>query len=154
MPLIITSRDFLAGALYLLLGAATIYIGAEYSVGVAGRIGPGYFPRVIGLCLIGLGVISVIRSAFSDSGQFGGIALRPLVMITLSLVLFAYFLNRLGLVVSLAILLGFAAFAAKDSRFSPLGVLLAIALIAACAIVFVKGLGLPTPLIGYWLQRG
>lgn len=154
MPVFITSKDFLAGALYLVVGAVTLYIGAEYSVGVAGRMGPGYFPKVIGYALIALGVISAIRAAFSDSGQFGGIAFRPLLLITLAIALFGYFLHRLGLVTSLAVLLGVAALAAKDSKFSLLGVVLGVGLIAACAIVFVKGLGLPTPLVGYWLTRG
>lgn len=151
---IFTTRDFLAGSLYLLLGAFTLYIGAEYSVGVAGRMGPGYFPKVIGYALILLGAVSIIRSTLSDSGKFGGIAFRPLLLITLAIVLFAYFLHRLGLVISLAALLGVAALAAKDARFSPLGILLGVGLIAACAIVFVKGLGLPTPLVGYWLAWG
>jgi hypothetical protein len=151
MPLFLTSKDFLAGAIYLLLGAVTIYLGIGYGIGIAGRMGPGYFPMIIGSGLILVGAISIVRTIFMDRSQADGLGLRPLLVITLSLVLFGYFLHRLGLVISLGILLGVAAFAAHQSRFSVIGVVAAVGLIAACAIVFVRGLGLPTPLLGYWL---
>jgi hypothetical protein len=68
--------------------------------------------------------------------------------------LFAYFLHRLGLVISLILLLVVATLARDNPRVSVLGVVTAVGLIAFCAAVFVKGLGLPVPLIGYWLQAG
>ena len=154
MPLLLTSKDFLAGVIYLALGSATIYWGVDYGLGIAGRMGPGYFPMIIGGGLLVIGAISVLRTIFIDSGQAKGLGLRPLLLITLSLVLFGYFLHRLGLVISLGLLLGVAAVAGEKSRFSIIGVLAAVGLIAACAIVFVKGLGLPTPLVGYWLTGG
>jgi uncharacterized membrane protein YhhN len=123
-------------------------------MGVAGRMGPGYFPVAIGFCLLLIGCISVVRAFVAAKDQLSAIAIRPMVMITLSIVLFAYFLHRLGLIVSLGILLVAAAFARENVRFTPLGIVTALGLVAFCAIVFVKGLGLPVPLVGYWLRAG
>lgn len=152
MPLVLTSKDFVTGLLYLAVGAVAIYYGVDYGMGVSGRMGPGYFPVAIGGGLIVIGVISVVRAVVASKEQISAVALRPLLLITLSTILFGYFLHRLGLVISLVFLLVAATLARENPRVSVLGVVTAIGLIAFCAAVFVKGLGLPVPLIGYWLQ--
>jgi hypothetical protein len=153
MGLALTSKDFVAALLYLASGAAVIYWGVDYGMGVAGRMGPGYFPVIVGGCLIFIGTISAFRAVVARE-QVGAVTIRPLLLITLSAVLFAYFLQRLGLIVSLAILLVVAALAREHARFSLVGSIAAVGLIAFCALVFVKGLGLPVPLVGYWLRAG
>jgi hypothetical protein len=154
VPLILTSKDFVTGLLYLTMGSVAIYFGVDYGMGVRGRMGPGYFPVAIGGCLIVIGVISVVRAVVATKEQISAVAIKPLLLITLSTVLFAYFLHRLGLVISLVLLLVLATLARENPRVSILGVVTAIGLIAFCAAVFVKGLGLPIPLIGYWLRAG
>jgi hypothetical protein len=53
--------DILAGALFLLAGVAVFLLAGQYPVGDAARMGPGYFPRLLGgaLALLGLAVIAV-----------------------------------------------------------------------------------------------
>ncbi len=55
-------KDFWAGALFIAFGTAAITIGASYPVGTAARMGPGYFPRVLGLMLVVLGLILALRA--------------------------------------------------------------------------------------------
>jgi hypothetical protein len=53
--------DVLAGALFLLAGVAVYFLAGQYPIGDAARMGPGYFPRLLGgvLVLLGLAVIGV-----------------------------------------------------------------------------------------------
>jgi hypothetical protein len=55
-------KDFWIGLIYLAFGAAVLSVGWEYRLGTAGRMGPGYFPKVLAWLMIGLGVISLIRA--------------------------------------------------------------------------------------------
>src|SRR6266404_5118301 len=45
-------KDFAAGLMFVAFGVAAIAIGSGYPLGVAARMGPGYFPRILGIMLI------------------------------------------------------------------------------------------------------
>ncbi len=48
-------KDFWAGALFVAIGVGTLLMGSKYTLGTAARMGPGYFPRILGILLIVLG---------------------------------------------------------------------------------------------------
>ena len=52
-------KDFYAGLLFIAFGVAAIVIGSNYALGTAARMGPGYFPRILGILLVTLGAILV-----------------------------------------------------------------------------------------------
>ena len=54
-------KDFWAGLLFVALGVLAFVLGSDYTLGTAARMGPGYFPRMLGLLLIALGMIIVLR---------------------------------------------------------------------------------------------
>lgn len=54
--------DALAGALFLLAGLAVFAIAGEYPMGDAARMGPGYFPRLLGGLLTMLGLVVMATS--------------------------------------------------------------------------------------------
>ena len=144
-------KDFGAGLLYAVLGGAAVIMAREYHFGTAERMGPGYFPSLIGGCLIFIGVTSILRSTIVTAGGVTPFAWRPFILIGASVVLFAATLPRIGLIPALVILLVTAASARYAARFSLIGVAAAALLIAFCALVFVKGLGLSMPLFDPWL---
>ena len=55
-------KDFWTGIAYLSIGGLGISYGRDYSLGSAGRMGPGYFPLVISCLLILFGLIAIVRS--------------------------------------------------------------------------------------------
>jgi hypothetical protein len=150
-PLIRSPKDFGAGLLYLALGGAAVFIARDYDFGTAGRMGPGYFPSLIGGCLALIGAVSILRSIVVSSDPARQVAWRPLALITASVILFAAALPRIGLVPALVVLLLIATLARREAHFSLIGIAAAALLIAFCALVFVKGLGLAMPLFGPWL---
>ena len=48
-------KDFWSGALFIAFGCAGLWFGRDYAIGTAARMGPGYFPLMMSLALVGLG---------------------------------------------------------------------------------------------------
>ena len=146
-PELRNNKDFLAGLLFLVLGVLTVFFARDYAIGSAARMGPGYFPTVLGglLCLFGLTImIRGMRSGAPVQGEWGW---RPLGLITLSIVVFGFTMEKLGLVPALILLFFIAALAGREFRFREV-LLLAVLMSAFAAAVFVYGLQLPYPLFG------
>lgn len=144
-------KDFWAGVLYAGIGGAAVFIAAgEYPMGRGGRMGPGYFPVVLGLLLLAFGVAAVVRSFLQDGAPVGAIAWKPMLLVAGSTALFGLLLPRVGLVAALLALLLLSASASSYFRFDPRAAAGMVALIAFCALVFVTALGVPLPLRGTW----
>ena len=61
-----SSKEFWSGLLYIFFGSGTLLIGRDYGMGTALRMGPAYFPFLLGALLILIGVISTIRSVLKS----------------------------------------------------------------------------------------
>jgi putative tricarboxylic transport membrane protein len=137
-------KDFWSGVMFIAFAAVAIIAARDYSLGSAVRMGPGYFPLLLGLLLAGIGALLVARSLLIAGMPIGALAVRPLAAIVLAVVLFGVVLERLGLFVALLAAVLVTALAGRESR--PLEIVaLAIALAAFSLAVFVYGLRLPLP---------
>ncbi len=145
-------KDFWAGLIYIAFGVAALWIGADYRMGTAGRMGPGYFPKVLAWLLIGLGALSLVRSFVSTGEPITAVAIKPMLLILLGCALFGVLLQPLGLLAALLALCLVSAAASREFTFDWMATAGLFALVAFCAVVFVKGLGVPMPLIGRWLE--
>jgi hypothetical protein len=145
-------KDVGAGLIYIAFGGAMFWAALSYRLGTAGRMGPGYFPRVLALILVGIGVISLIRGCIVRGSPVGELAWKPLAMISLSSALFGLLLERAGLVVALAALVLVSASASKEFRWEPKALFGLAGLILFCVLAFVKGLSVPMPILGTWLE--
>jgi hypothetical protein len=145
-------KDLWAGLLYIAFGAAALLIGADYKVGTAGRMGPGYFPKALAWLLIGIGVVAMARAFLVKGGPITGIAWKQMGFVLAGTALFGWLLTRAGLIVALLALVLVSAAASREFRFDWRATGGLVLLIAFCALVFVKGLGVPMPLLGTWLE--
>ena len=144
-------RDLWAGGLYLALGMALLWFGRGLAVGTSARMGPGYLPAVLGCLLVLLGGVSVVRSFVRSGEAIGAIAWKPMALVLGAIALFGMLLERAGLIIALIALIGVSALASRHTRLDATSVAAMIGIVAFCALVFVKGLGVPMPLIGTWL---
>ena len=145
MPSIRNPKDFWAGALFVVIGAATVVYGARYALGTAARMGPGYFPRILGLLLIALGGILVVRATRTRGERVPAFRWRPLSIVLGSVVLFGAIVRPLGVALSTVILIVVASAASREFR--PREALVAGIVLAALAVgVFVVGLKLQLPI--------
>ena len=147
--LIRSPMDFCAGLIYLAVGLSAIYIGREFPMGTALKMGPAYFPAVLGWLLSFIGLISLIRSFVRNGPPIPAFAWRPLLLITGATVVFGLLVRGAGLAIALPLFVIMTAFASVKFRWVPTLALAAGATIF-CSLVFIKGLGVPLPIIGRW----
>ena len=139
-------KDFWSGLMFLAFAAVALLAARGYSLGSAGKMGPGYFPLLLGLVLALIGAILVARAFVLQGEGIGRLSILPLAVVALAVYLFAFSIETLGLVAAVAAVTIVSALANRK-EFRPLEAgLLAAALATFAAGVFVYALRLPLPL--------
>ena len=145
MPAIRNPKDFWSGALFIAVGIAAIVLGSNYALGTAARMGPGYFPRILGILLIVLGGILALRATRTPGGPIARVHWRPTIIVLGSVVLFGAIVRPLGVALSTVILIVTSSAASREFR--PREALVAGIVLAALAVgVFVVGLQIQLPI--------
>jgi putative tricarboxylic transport membrane protein len=141
--------DFWAGLIYIAFGVTAIVVAQDYGMGSALRMGPGYFPAVLGTLLTLIGILGLVRGLRVQGDAVVRPSIRSICLIAGPIILFGMLLRSAGLLIAMPILIFGSAYA--SSYFSLFRTtLLTIGLTAFCSLVFVKGLGIPLPLLGSW----
>jgi hypothetical protein len=136
---------FFSVSLSVAIGVATFVIGSLYTLASAARMGPGYFPRILGILLIVLGGILALRATRTTGGPMPRFHWRPLCIVLGSVVLFGAIVQHVGVAISTVILIVTAS--AASHEFRPREALVAGVLLAVLAVgVFVIGLQLQLPI--------
>jgi Tripartite tricarboxylate transporter TctB family len=76
-----SQKDFLSGLMFLVLGGVFAWGATHYSIGTGARMGPGYFPMMLGILLAILGAVILMGSLIvetPDGDKVAKIAWRPL----------------------------------------------------------------------------
>ena len=137
-------EDFYAGLLFMAFGLAALVLSGSYAIGHASRMGPGYFPRVLGFLLLGFGALLSL-TAFRSSGETQPRwRLRPLLTVLVSVGFFGLTAKWLGTVVAAMALVFIASVASTEFRWKEALISAAIQSVCAAAL-FVYGLGIPLP---------
>lgn len=143
------SSDFWAGIIYIAFGTTALVAAHDYGMGSALRMGPGYFPTILAAMLTAIGAASAIRGLRGKGENVGGLSLRGMLFIAGPIVLFATLLRGAGLLIALPLLIIVSSYASAHFNLKRT-LLLAAGLTAFCSLVFIKGLGIPMPLLGSW----
>jgi putative tricarboxylic transport membrane protein len=138
-------KDFWAGVMFGGFAVVAILAARGYSFGTAGKMGPGYFPLLLGGVLGVLSTILIGRSVVFEGGRLPRFHAPPLAIIAVAVCLFGLLIEPLGLIVALAVLTVLSAWAGPQFRL-PEVLALAVALIVFSVGVFVYALGLPIPI--------
>lgn len=143
------NRDFWAGAMLIVTGAVSVIVARDYAFGTSLRMGPGYFPSVLGGLLVLFGLYLVAQGLRSNEKIEGNWSLRALVVLPLSLVMFGLLMEYAGFVPALMVLIVGSAAAGSEFKLKEV-LLLAVGLTAFAVVLFIYGLGLPYPLFMAW----
>ena len=140
------NKDFWAGVMLIGTGAVSMIVARNYSFGTSLRMGPGYFPSVLGGLLVLFGLYLVVVGLRRNEKIEGNWSLRALVVLPLSLVLFGLLMEYAGFVPALLALIFGSAAAGSEFKLNEV-LLLSIGLTVACVALFIWGLQLPYPLL-------
>ena len=143
------NRDVWAGAMLIGTGAVSVIVARNYPFGTSLRMGPGYFPSVLGGLLVLFGLYLVASGLRSNEKIAGNWSLRALVVVPLSLVMFGLLMEYAGFVPALMVLVVGSSAAGREFRWGE-ALLLAVGLTVFATLLFIYGLGLPYPLLVGW----
>ncbi|MGQ3054858.1 MAG: tripartite tricarboxylate transporter TctB family protein [Roseateles sp.] len=143
-----SQRDFWSGLMFLVVGVGFAWGATEYSFGTSARPGPGYFPFGLGILLAVFGgaVLFTALTVEAEGGDpVGDIAWRPLLVIIGSIIVFGLALPRLGLAVTLPLLITLASLAGNEFRWRDVLISCVVLTFGSWAL-FIVGLKLTIPL--------
>jgi hypothetical protein len=150
-----SQKDFFSGLLFMGFGIAFTWGAATYKVGQADRMGPGYFPLMLGVLMTVLGVLIIVKALAvkTESGdRIGGWAWKPLVYVLAANLAFGVLLGGLpsiklpafGIVAGIYVLTIVASLAGRRFDFRR-ALLLATVLAAFSYLAFIVLLKLQIP---------
>ena len=138
-------KDFLTGVLFLGFGCGAAAMAASYRLGTSSKMGPGYFPMILGGVLAALGLYLIVRSAAAsvDKVEFGD--MKALAIVLASIAVFAVAAPKLGFVAAAMLLVVLSRLASPARGWREI-LLSAAALTAFASLIFIYGLGVSLPL--------
>ena len=168
-----SERDFWSGLMFIVVGVVFAIGATEYSMGppcpsgapcaqsllarfeqLSARPGAGYFPLGLSILLAVLGLVVLFKSLTIETpggDPVGAFSWRPMIVVTLSIVVFGALLEPMGLLVAVPVTVAIVSFATKGM--TPLSiVLIAVLLTAFSWAVFVWGLKLTIPVLPGFLS--
>ncbi len=150
-----SQKDFFSGLMFMAVGVAFAWGATNYSIGEGARMGPGYFPLVLGILLAAIGVFTVFESLVvetEDGEKIGGFAWKPLFYIIASNVIFGIMLGgipklgipAMGLIVGIFALVFVASLAGDEFKAKEVAILsVALAVLSYCAFILLLNLQFP-----------
>jgi hypothetical protein len=143
-----SQKDFWSGVMFILAGVGFAWGATSYNFGSAARPGPGYFPFGLGILLAILGAVIALKALTvptKDGDPVGSIAWRPLVLIVAGVVVFGLVLPKLGMILSLPLLVLIASYAGDEFRIGEV-LINSVVLTVFSWVIFIWGLNLTIPL--------
>jgi Tripartite tricarboxylate transporter TctB family len=150
-----SQKDFFSGLMFMAVGVAFAWGASTYTIGNGARMGPGYFPLMLGILLAVLGGVITFKALVVetvDGDKIGGFAWKPLTFIILSNLVFGAALGGLpsiglpplGLVIAIVALTFISALAGDEFNFKEVTILsIILALMSYLAFVVLLKLQFP-----------
>lgn len=151
-----SQQDFWSGVIFVVVGIAFALGSTNYSFGSSARPGAAYFPFGLGVLLAMLGAVVLFKALTieSDGGDpIGDIAWKPLLVIVAAVVVFGLLLPRLGMAITLPILVTMSALAGDEFHWKD-ALLNSVILTVGSWVIFIWGLKLVIPLWPVFLTNG
>jgi hypothetical protein len=146
-------KDFWSGVMFIASGLFfALWAMQFYQMGSAVRMGPAYFPTMLGFLLVALGVLIMGGSFVIQGPPVPTFHFRPIIMISVATVAYGYLMKPAGLVVATAALVYISALGGHEFKWKEVTILF-VAMILVSIFVFVKGLTLPFPICPDFMSR-
>lgn len=139
-------KDFWSGVMFVAVGLAFAIGASNYDFGSAQKMGPAYFPAVLGGLLVLLGIIVGLEGLGleKEEGKLDKFHFGPVAWVVGSVALFAILLHPAGLIVSIVALVFVSMLGSHEFKWME-AVAVSVIMAAIVWVVFVYGLSLTIP---------
>ncbi len=154
MPLRVRNqKSFWSGLMFIAFGLFFVGFAQEYDMGNAARMGPAFFPTMLGGLLLLLGVIIGIQGLAVEEAdsKIDPFYFKPLLLVLGSVVAFGLLLRPAGLIVSLIVLVIVSSLGGHEFRLRGV-LLLSLGLVLLMLAVFIYGLGMTIPVLPEFMR--
>ncbi len=150
------AKDFWSGVMFIAFGVFFAGFARQYDMGTAARMGPAYFPTVLGLLLVAIGLyvgITGLKFEAEDGhGQVDKFHFKPLLLVLGGVVAFGVLLRPAGMLVALSAMIIIASFGSGEFKWREILPLTA-GLALLVWVMFIWGLGLTIPVLPAFMQN-
>lgn len=143
------NKGFWGGLTFMVVGAVVVLYAWDYPFGTTLRMGPGYFPVVLGFIMMVFGLAIMLQGLHKPERIQGRPSIRALLILPLSLVIFGVLMEFAGFFPALVALIFVSAAAGREFRFKEVLILSGV-MVGMSWIIFIWGLDLPYPMIKFW----
>jgi len=146
--------DFWSGVMFIAFGLFFAAFATRYDFGTAQRMGPAYFPTVLGglLALVGVSVALTGLGRAGEGGKLEKFHFAELTWVLGAVVLYAVILRWAGVLVSMSALIVISSFASHEFRWKE-AIILSIVMAVITYLVFIIGLKLTIPVLPAFLRN-
>lgn len=136
--------DFLSGLFFVIIGVVALVTARKYyPIGTTLRMGPGYFPTVLGYIMTAFGLYIMGRGLIKGKEKVEGVwRMRPLVMVSMSLAVFGFIMNLFGLIPAVIVMTLIGALGGPEFKLKEV-LILAVVLAVVSWGIFIYGLNIP-----------
>ncbi len=144
-------KDLAAGLFFILCGIAGYYFVIDMPMGAAVRMGPGYIPKVLSVIVLLFGVFIAGRSFVLSGEPIEAWKLRPLIIISASIFVFAFLIDSTGLVLASLLLMIVSTVGGRE-YFWRETIIFSVLMSLGSIVVFHWLLGLPMQVWPSWIS--
>ena len=136
--------------MFIAFGLAALYFGRNLAMGTTVRMGPGYVPHMLAYIMMFLGLVIAVFALYSGGEAVERPQWKPIVLVTIGIVVFALLFERTGMFPALVALILIASWGGDEFKLTE--VLMNIAVLTVlCVLVFKVGLSMNISIInGVW----
>jgi hypothetical protein len=137
-------QDLGAGVIFVAIGLAGLYFGQDLAFGTSARMGPGYFPVLLSVLIIAIGLIVGFQGLVVEGPPIEPVQLRPIAFIVAAILVFGFLIDSIGLALTAILLTIVAAYARREvSIIETVALGVGLALFTVLVFVYVLGQALP-----------
>jgi hypothetical protein len=135
-------KDFSAGLMFIGIGSVFGFGAGQYPMGTAVRMGPAYFPSILGWGTVILGLMVLVDSFIEEDKPPTPVAWRPLILVLGAVTAFGALINTGGLITATVAVIIISALGGHEFTWKS-AISSAVILSIVVWAIFDKGLGLP-----------
>lgn len=149
------AKDFWSGVMFGAIGLFFMVFAQQYDMGTAARMGPAFFPSMLGGLLLALGLLILFKALGHpdpEHGRLDAFHFKPLLLVLGAVLAFGLLLRPAGLIVSLAVLVVVSSLGSPEFRLRD-ALLLTVGLTVLVMGVFIYGLSMTIPVLPAFMSR-